>query len=149
MLCFDWLYLCISSWSTQQTDLSADSSLQYFSVIHIGDFVRAQTIIGFGWSIVCLDVILLDFLGGGGICRVPFLLSPPTMLVNMYTHRIGTQGDCESVDMQTLSRVWCEINVSVCIQIPMRLTLKFSMWQSVFDTSLCPAISLLCIAYIS
>jgi hypothetical protein len=63
----------------------------------------------------------------GGICKVPSLPSPPTMLVNMYTLKIGTQGDRESVDMQILSSVWIKINISVCIQIPVRLTLKFSM----------------------
>jgi hypothetical protein len=58
---------------------------------------------------------------------MPSLPSPPAILVNMYTLKIGTQGDCESFDVQTLSQVWNEINMSVCIQIPVRLTLKFSM----------------------
>jgi hypothetical protein len=75
------------------------------------------------------------------------LPSLPAMLVNMYSLKIGTQGDCELVDTQTLSIVWNEIDVSVCVQIPARLTLKFSTWQSVFKTSLCFVISLLCIAY--
>jgi hypothetical protein len=51
---------------------------------------------------------------GGGICKVSSLSPPPAMLVNMYTFKIGSQGDCESVDMQTLSIVWDEINVCVC-----------------------------------